>query len=226
MNITLLDAIGRPLELTQYLNGNKASDKLYILLENRPALALLLVGAILGNQVKFALNGTQPQGSDTVVKSLAQDVTISKGFLWLNKSTLEQFLPQIAELPYKSRYQLKTTIHHFPKIRFEHNADIAKTFSNWNLLAWNAPYIAFVSGSVDELLNASRWILVNGWVESLDNAWHAQIMARHNQFRDNRHILGVAFQPLVELPSTNGHSEKHKAPDLIFIGMIATTIIH
>jgi hypothetical protein len=180
----------------------------------------------MGNQVECAANGTRPQGSDTVVKSLAQDVTVSKGFLWLNKGTLEQFFPQIAELPYKSRHQLKTTIHRFPEIRLERNPDIVKAFSNWGLLTWPVPYIAFASGSVAELLDASRWILVNGWIEPLNSTWYAQIMTRHNQLRNNRHIVGVAFQPLVELPSTNGHSEKRKAPDLIFIGMIATTTIH
>jgi hypothetical protein len=195
-------------------------------LVNRPTLALLLVGAILGHQLKIEINGTQPNSSDTVVKSLTQDIAISKNFLWLNKGTLEQFLPQIAELPHKSRLQLKTTIHRFPEIKSERNPDLVKAFLNWGLLAWNAPYIAFASGSVDELLNASRWILVNGWIEPLNNTWYAQIMTRHNQLRDNRYIFGVAFQPLVELPSTNGHSEKRRATDLIFIGMIATTTIH
>ena len=49
MGITLLDAVGRPFELTPYLNGSEVSDDLYPVLENRPSLALLLVGAILGN---------------------------------------------------------------------------------------------------------------------------------------------------------------------------------
>ena len=225
MAITILDAAGRQIELTKYLRGNEASAELYTLLENRPALALLLVGAILGNRVEIGVNGGQPNSSDTVVESLAQDVAVSANFLWLNKSTLEQILPKIAEIPYQAEHQPMTTIHRFPKIKSDRDPNIVKTFMNWGLLAWDAPYIAFASGQVNELLNGSRWILFNGWIEPLSDGWRVQIMARHNQLNHGLYVFGVAFRPLVELPSTNGHTENRKKSDLIFIGMIATTAV-
>ncbi|MFC1975553.1 hypothetical protein ACFLXQ_04035 [Chloroflexota bacterium] len=224
MAITILDAAGRQIELTKYLRGNEVSDELYTLLENRPAFALLLAGAILGNHVEIGVNGGQPNSPDTVVESPAQDVAVSANFLWLNKSTLEQILPKIAELPYKAEHQPMTTIHRFPKIKSDRDPDIVETFMNWGLLAWGAPYIAFASGKVDELLNGSRWILFNGWIEPLSDAWRVQIMARHNQLNHDLYVFGVTFRLLVELPSTNGRTENRKNSDLIFIGMIATTV--
>ena len=49
-------------------------------------------------------------------------------------------------------------------------------------------------------------------------------MDRHNQLNHNLYVFGVAFQPIEQLPSTNGHTENRNKSDLIFIGMIATTI--
>jgi hypothetical protein len=224
MVITILDAAWHQIELTKYLLGNEVSDELYTLLENRPALALLLAGAILGNRVEIGVNGGQPNSSGTVVQSPAQDVAGSANSLWLNKRTLEQILPKIAEIPYQAEHQPMTTIHRFPKIKSDRDPDIVKTFMNWGLLAWNAPYIAFASGQVSELLNGSRWILFNGWIEPLSDAWSAQMMARHNQLNQDLYVFGVAFRPLVALPSPNGHTENCQKPDLIFIGMIATTV--
>jgi hypothetical protein len=178
----------------------------------------------LGNRVAFGVKGGQSNRSDTAVVSPVQDVAVSENFLWLNKSPLEQILPKIAELPYKVGHQSMTTIHRFPKIKSDRNPNIVKTFMNWGLLAWDVPYIAFASGQVDELLSGSRWILFNGWIEPLSDIWRVQVMARHNQLNPGLDVFGVAFRPLVELPSTNGHTENYQKPDLIFIGMIATTV--
>jgi hypothetical protein len=174
--------------------------------------------------VEIGVNGGQSNSSDTVVESPTQDITVSTNFLWLNKATLEQILPKIAEMPYQAEYQPMTTVHRFPKIKSDRDPDIVKTFMNWGLLAWGAPYIAFASGKVGELLNGSRWILCNGWIEPLSDAWRVQIMARHNQLNHDLYVFGVAFRPLGELPSTNGHTENRKNSDLIFIGMMATTV--
>lgn len=223
MAITILDAAGRQIELAKYLRGNEASAELYTFLENQPALALLLVGAILGNRVEIGINGGQPDSPDPVFESPAQDVAVSANFLWLNKSTLEQILPKITEIPYQAEHQPMTTIHRFPKIKSGRDPNIVKTFMNWGLLAWDVPFIAFASGQVGELLNDSRWILLNGWIELLSEGWRAQMMARHDQLDHDLYVFGVAFRPLVELPSSNGHAENHNKSDLIFIGMIATT---
>ena len=223
MAITVLDAAGRQIELSKYLCGNEASTELYTFLENQPVLALLLVGAILGHRVEIGVNGGLPDSPrDTVFESPAQ-VTLPANFLWISKSTLEQILPKVAEIPYQAEHQPMTTIHRFPKIKSGHNPDIVKTFMNWGLLAWEVPYIAFASGKVGDLLNASCWILLNGWIEPLSHLWRTKIMDRHNQLNYGSDVFGIAFRPVVELPSTNGHLEDRKKPDLIFIGMIATT---
>ncbi|MFN2304137.1 MAG: hypothetical protein ACK2TV_10445 [Anaerolineales bacterium] len=223
MAITVLDAAGRQIELSKYLRRNEASTELYALLENQPALALLLVGAILGHRVEIGVNGGPPDSPrDTVFESPAQ-VTLPANFLWISKSTLEQILPKVAEIPYQAEHQPMTTIHRFPKIKSDCDPSIMKTFIDWGLLAWDAPYIAFASGKVGDLLNASCWILLNGWIEPLSHLWRTKIMDRHNQLNHGSDVFGIAFRPVVELPSTNGHLEDPKKPDLIFIGMIATT---
>lgn len=224
MAITILDAAGRQIELSKYLRGNETGTELYTFLENQPALALLLAGAILGNRVEIGVNGGQPGSPATVFESPAQEVAVSANLLWLNKSTLDQILPKIVEIPYRAEHQPMTTIHRFPKIKSDRDPSIVKTFMDWGLLAWDAPYIAFASGKVGELLNDSRWILFNGWIESLSDAWRVRITARHNHLNHGLYVFGVAFQPLEQLPPTNGCTENRKKTDLIFIGMIATTV--
>ena len=223
MAITILDVVDRQIELTKYLHGSEVSAELYTLLENRPALALLLVGAILGNRVELEVNGVQPNSSGLAVESSVQDVAASANFLWLNKSTLEQILPKIAEIPCQVEHQLKTTIHRFPKIKPDCDPNIVKTLMNWGLLAWGEPYIAFASGQVSELLNDSRWILFKSWIEPLSDARRVQIMSRYNQLNRDCYAFGVAFRPLAELPSTNRHPGNHTKFDLIFIGTMAIT---
>jgi len=227
MAITILDAAGRQIELSKYFRGNQAGTELYTFLENQPALALLLVGALLGNCVEIGVNEGPPDSPpDTVFESPALGITVPANFLWINKSTLEQILPKVAEIPCQAEHQPITTIHRFPKIKSDHNPNIVKIFMNWGLLAWEVPYIAFASGKVGDLLNASCWILLNGWIEPLSHLWRVQIMARHNQLNQDSDVFGIAFRPVVELPSANGHPEDRKKPDLIFIGMIATTLAH
>jgi len=223
MAITVLDAAGRQIELSKYLRGNQAGTELYTFLENQPALALLLVGAILGNRTEIGVNGGPPDSPpNTVFESPAQVITVPTNFLWLNKSTLEQVLPKVAEIPCQTEHQPTTTIHRFPKIKSYRDPDIVKAFMNWGLLAWDVPYIAFASGKVGDLLNASCWVLFNGWIEPLSHLWRVQIMARHDQLNHGLDAFGIAFRPVVEVPSTNRHTEDGKKPDLIFIGMIAT----
>jgi len=225
MAITVLDAAGRQIELSKYLRRNQVDTELYTFLENQPVLALLLVGAILGNRVEIVANGEPPDSPpNTAFESPAQGITVPANFLWLNRSTLEQVLPKVAEIPYQIERQPITTIHRFPKIKSNHDPNIVKAFMNWGLLAWDVPYIAFASGKVGELLNASAWILLNGWIEPLSYLWRAQIMARHDQLNHGLDVFGIAFRPVAELPSANGHVRKK--PDLIFIGMIATTPAH
>jgi len=226
MAITVLDAAGRQIELSKYLRGNQVDTELYIFLENQPSLALLLVGAILGNRVEIGVNGGLPDSPlDTVFESPAQ-LTLPANFLWLNRSTLEQVLPKVAEIPYQTEHQRITTIHRFPKIKSNRNPNIVKAFMNWGLLAWDVPYIAFASGEVGNLLNVSSWIFLNGWIEPLSHLWRVQITARHDQLNPRFDVCGIAFCPVVELPSAKGHPEGRKKPDLIFIGMIATTLAH
>ena len=97
---------------------------------------------------------------------------------------------------------------------------------NWGLLAWDIPYIAFASGKIEDLLDASCWILLDGWIEPLSHLWRTQIMVRHDQLNHDLDVLGIAFRPVVELPSANEYTENRKRSDLIFIGMIATTPVH
>ena len=217
MAITVLNAAGCQIELSKYLRRNEASTELYALLENQPALALLLVGAILGHRVEIGVNGGPPDSPPN---------TVSPNFLWISKSTLEQILPKVVEIPYQAEHQPMTTIHRFPKIKSDCDPSIVKTFIDWGLLAWEVPYIAFASGKVGDLLNASCWILLNGWIEPLSHLWRITIMDRHNQLNHDSDIFGIAFRPVVELPSTNEHLEDRKRSDLIFIGMIATTPAH
>jgi len=225
MAITVLDAAGRQIELSKYLRGNQVDTELYTFLENQPALALLLVGAILGNRVEIGVTGGLPDSPlDTVFESPAQ--VLPANFLWINKSTLEQILPKVAEIPYQTEHQRITTIHRFPKIKSDRNPNIVKAFMNWGLLAWEVPYIAFASGKIEDLLNASCWILLDGWIEPLSHLWRVQIMARHDQLKHDLDVLGIAFRPVAKLPSTNGHTEDRNKPDLIFIGMVATTLAH
>ena len=118
MAITVLDAAGCQIELSKYLRRNEAGTELYALLENQPALALLLVGAILGHRVEIGVNGGPPDSPPN---------TVPPNFLWISKNTLEQILPKVAEIPYQAEHQPMTTIHRFPKIKSGHNPNIVKT---------------------------------------------------------------------------------------------------
>lgn len=200
-------------------------------LQEKSALSLLLVGAVLCNDA--FLEGAQvytdqadPQRVQAIGDPTEGALVEMAARLGLWKADLEPVFPRITEIPFDSERKRMTTVHgiHFsPLNHFEGMALLQTTLTSPELkpltATQNSAYIAFIKGTVEGLLSSSSRVWVEDQTQRIDDTWRDRILQSSNQLAQNgMRVLGVAFRVLSSLP-------KHQAADrleqdLIFVGMV------
>ncbi|MDJ0708322.1 MAG: cation-translocating P-type ATPase [Leptolyngbyaceae cyanobacterium MO_188.B28] len=222
MTVSFLGVAGYHIDLTAHLRGSKPvpspGETQSSLLEEHPALVLLLTGAALCNDALLELDLDNPQQFHAIGDPTEGALVIAAACLGLWKTDLEHDFPRIAEAPFDSERKRMTTVHAFPDETVPMQTSLEGAWNGWSE-AGKASYVAFTKGAVDSLLNISSKIWINGHTEPLTDTWRERIYAANNQLaQEGMRILHVAFRPLEDLPQD--HLENTLEQDLVFVGGI------
>jgi len=210
MTVTRLEAAGHSLDLTHSDGVRSSTDIAYPQLGSD--LRLLLAGSALCNDALLESNGG---GMETVGDPTEAALVMAAAEFGMPKARLERGFPRVAEIPFTSERKLMTTAH---QLQAEHVPDHLEKclFCNSFLTDSPPPYLAFSKGAIDNLLQVSSQVWVEGQLEPLTEHWRERIQTIHEQLaRNGMRGLGLAFKPLSSLPN-----KERLEQELIFVGMI------
>lgn len=120
---------------------------------------------------------------------------------------LREALPRVAEVPFDSARKRMTTVHRAEAATA--SVELPPT------LADGAPYVAFVKGAVDSLLDLSTSAWIEGRRVPMDASLRSELSRRNDALAsDGMRVLGLAARPIEE-PRASVETED----DLTFIGL-------
>jgi len=184
------------------------------------AVSLLLHGALLCNDARLEKSGVE--GSQSTWRMVGDPtegalvVAAAKADLW--REEIEKAWPRVQEIPFDSERKRMTTIHKVSDFGSRivdalRNADPQPEIQN------PKPYIAFVKGAPDLLLELCDDILLDGRVQPLDEERRLEILAANKLMaRQALRVLAVAYRPLAELPELPSPGSVER--NLIFLGLL------
>jgi Ca2+-transporting ATPase len=202
---------------------------------NDVAASLLLQGALLCNDARLEKSSTSPsedgKEGDQHTWHMVGDptegamiVAAAKAGLWREEA--DQLLPRVMEVPFDSERKRMTTVHRI-------NGQSQSRAKEWPVIpgrrlidsdeepvdSGSPPFVAFVKGAPDLLLEACDDILQAGQVQPLTEEDRLEILAA-NQYMARRalRVLAVAYRPLTELPESP--SPENVEQELIFLGLL------
>ena len=198
----------RPQGELQEEDGRRAELRWY------PSMRPLLQGGLLCSDVQ--LERVEPDDGGEPTWRIVGDPTegalvaaAAKADLW--RERVEQEFPRVAEVPFDSERKRMTTIH-----RVLSDSTKSKEIAAPDL---QMPYVAYVKGAPDVILDLCTHITEDGQVWPLDRAWRERILEMNEALTSNaRRVLGIAYRPLEELPSNPTPEEVER--DLTFVGLI------
>ncbi len=213
MTVTVLDVAGHQIRIEESLrNGHPG------LVEGdaapppdafRPApVGLVLVGGALCNDASLHW---EPDDRTIVSVGDPTEAALLVAALHggLRKDVLLNVMPRVGELPFDSDRKRMTTVHPKPATRDGHAAFGV-------LAALDAPYVAFIKGAVDGLLELTTAVCTNDGIEPMDAHWRERILAANTALAQNgMRVLGVAFRP-ADTAEPTPDTER----DLTFVGMV------
>ncbi|MEW5719364.1 MAG: HAD-IC family P-type ATPase, partial [Chloroflexota bacterium] len=174
-----------------------------------PSVNLLLHGALLCNDARLEVSGAE--GGQTTYRMVgdptegAMAVAAAKAGLWCEN--LIRTLPRVNEIPFDSDRKRMTTIHQLGDDPLPYS-DLAQ-----------APFVAFVKGAPDIVLQYCDCIMENGQTKPLTAAKRQEILdANQTMAREALRVLGVAYRPLAEIPETP--TPENTEVNLTFLGLM------
>lgn len=226
MTVTFLGVAGQKIELTEPLRHRQPmlDNSLDSSIKGKPAMILLLSGAVLCNDALLESHPDRPQKIHAIGDPTEGALVEIATRLGLWKATLEQVFPRINEIPFESERKRMTTVH---EIRFDQvNASEAMSQAIWGFPGFQqlastagAAYIAFSKGTVEGLLSISSRVWVEGQTEPISDVWRDRIFTHSNQLaQEGMRVLGIAFRPLDSLPEKTSPGTLEQ--DLIFVGVV------
>ncbi|MBE9169637.1 cation-translocating P-type ATPase [Pleurocapsales cyanobacterium LEGE 06147] len=222
MTVTHLSVAEEQIDLSKHLSSEGST-----LLRERSDLVLLLVAAALCNDAILSEEQNESQTLQGIGDPTEVALAIAAADLGVKKVDLEPSCPRVAELSFDGLRKRMTTIHQVPSnnivgtsdLNFQ-NPSVNYLYNLKNGVLDNFPYVAFVKGAVDSLMNISSAIWVDERVEPLNDSWRNKIVRLNEGLaQEGMRVLGLAFRPLESLP--NNHYVAELEQDLIFIGMVS-----
>ncbi len=170
--------------------------------------SLLLHGGLLCNDAKLeqydedGSRGWRIVGDPTEASLL---VAAAKAGLW--RQELEKTMPRVMEVPFDSERKRMITVHEWPK-------------GSRNGPAGHEPYIAYVKGAPDIVLNLTDKIMVNGEPVALTGEGREEVFSINRQMAGQAlRVLGIACKPMSRLPE--GRAVDTIEEGLTFVGLLA-----
>jgi len=213
MTVTVIDVAGHRFNIEESLSkGHPRSvtgDRAPAPEAFRPApVGLLLLGGALCNDASLreeSADGTIVSVGDPTEAALL--VAALHG--GLRKEEIHDVMPRVGELPFDSERKRMTTVHPRPATRDGHAAFAV-------LAALDAPFVAFIKGAVDGLLELTTAVYTADGIEPVNAAWRERIVAANTALaQDGMRVLGVAFRP-VDTTRPTAETER----ELIFVGLV------
>lgn len=169
--------------------------------EHRTA-ASLLQASTLCNDAALERSGDGKDGGWRIVGDPTEGaLVVAAAKAGLQQAELAQTLPRVAEIPFESERKRMTTIHQVL------NGD------------FSSPYIAFVKGAPDILLQQCHFIEVNGQVRPLTPGDKEQVLAANEAMASGAlRVLGAAYRPLEQVPAEPDANAVEN--ELVFLGLI------
>ncbi len=207
MTVTLLDVAGER-ERVEML-AEKSVELAYA--ERRgdadPPLRSL---AILLKAVAHCNDGKITVDEDGSIKAVGDPtetaLIVAADRFGIRKNEIDQECPRVGEIPFTSERKRMTTIHQV-------NEATGGSNSPWS----PAPYVAFVKGAVDGLLDISSHVWIGEQAVALDDEWRERIEASNAELAGQGHrVLGAAFRPLDRIPSQQEIEDTEN--NLTFVG--------
>jgi Ca2+-transporting ATPase len=142
-------------------------------------------------------------------------LVVAAAELGLVKSTLEEALPRVSELPFDSDRKRMTTVHRLAGTD-RLPAQLA-VLAGESVCLKTGQHIAFVKGAVDGLLSISTSVLEQARVNPLDESTRRRItIANDTLAQRGMRVLGVAMRLLGDESHSVATTESH----LIFVGLV------
>ncbi|MFW6068854.1 MAG: cation-translocating P-type ATPase [Chloroflexota bacterium] len=172
------------------------------------SMALLVRAMTLANDAVLQAEEDNPEEKRTIGDPTEGALVVAAAQLGLEKESLEERWPRVAEVPFTSERKRMTTIH-------ERRNGTRELELPWE----DVRFLAYSKGAVDSLLEISDRVWVGNEAVPLDDRMRERINKANAEMAQNgQRVLGVAFRPLQELPE---HGEEDSVEDdLIVIGLV------
>jgi len=216
MTVTLLDLAGHRVDISEDLRrrmpASAISDGPAKIVEEEPALALLLMGGALCNDATLEPDSGRPGHFRAAGDPTEGALVIAAARYGLLKERLEATYPRIAEAPFDSDRKRMTTVHRIADC----NAWIGACLE----LDPETP-IAFAKGGVDSLLDVCSRVWDAGKPATLNEDWRERIGSANDELaRGGMRVLGVAFRFVPGGSQAGAGNPANLEQDLIFIGLV------
>jgi Ca2+-transporting ATPase len=225
MTVTVLDVAGHQVDLIEDLRRMEDQEgglppeeplpEQKAMLQEHPALTLLLAGGALTNDALLEIEGHE---LNIVGDPTEGALLVAAARMGLKKDKLDETFPRVGEVPFDSQRKRMATAHELPHSKTQ----IPPAFEEiWNWSGWlgEFPYIVFAKGAVDSLLEVCERVWVDDHAEDLTKSWCDRILeANNNLAKQGVRVLGVACRSLETLPEES--SEATLERDLIFVGLM------
>ncbi len=176
-----------------------------------PLVSLLLKGALLCNDARLE-EGGEAAGRRTwrmVGDPTEGALVVAAAKAHFSRAEVEMALPRVMEIPFDSERKRMTTIHHLQ----------ASNGHPSGIQPMREPWVAFVKGAPDIVLEYCECFVIEGRVEALTPEKRQEILAANKAMaRQALRVLGVAYRPLAELPGSPSPDQVER--QLVFIGLL------
>jgi Ca2+-transporting ATPase len=195
--------------------GEVQKDRKRAELREYPSVRLLLQAGMLAGDAHLEMaDSSAPNGGKwrMVGDPTEGALVVAAAKAGLHREKVESLYPRAAEIPFDSERKRMTTIHSVPPAESLRAKDAAAIDSG-------SPFVAFVKGAPDLLLERCTAFLEKGKRRSMTDADRERILDVNRRFATHAlRVLGAAYRPLGTLPSQPSAEDVEK--DLVFLGLI------
>ncbi len=218
MTASRLFADAEVLEVTgegYHPEGEVQKDKRRAELRELPSVRLLLQAGMLAGDAHLEMtDSTGPDGGRwrMVGDPTEGALVVAAAKAGLHRDKVESLYPRVAEIPFDSDRKRMTTIHSVPSTDALKAKEAAAIDSG-------SPYVAFVKGAPDLILERCAAILEKGKRRTMTDEDKRRILDVNNRFAVQAlRVLAASYRPLNALPSQPTPEDVER--DLVFLGLI------
>jgi Ca2+-transporting ATPase len=210
MTVTILDVEGNSQDLSTTVEQRENIIRARLYADSDPDYAALSVLVRVGALCNDAVLETDENGQLTAIGDPTEGaLVLAAEQLGFDIDDLHAEWPRVAEVPFTSERKRMTTIHKMSEA--VQTSDVP-----WK----GAPYVVMTKGAIDNLLDITRYVLVENEFVPLDDELRQRIEDANTEYAGKgQRVLGVAFHiwDSSELPEDLNELEA----DEVFVGLVS-----